>query len=183
MSITIRKGAGTPTTNTAGFIGEIYEDTNTGNRYECTGMYKTTGAKSYGPDCDYIWEKVDMIEEKRIPGNSGGLGVMAVVFSYDEYVNEDGNYRGINYKLEYGDVVITEFLEVDSYNIRITSEQYAAFVSFLRNNPCLMVKRINTTCTDDYTELMATNGSYALRVGNNIDVNVFNIVNPDGDFI
>ena len=78
MSITIRKGIGTPTTNTAGFIGEIYEDTNTGNRYECTGMYKTTGAKAYGPDYDYIWEKIDVIPEKFLPegigGGSGGAG-------------------------------------------------------------------------------------------------------------
>lgn len=72
MSITIKKGVGAPTTNTAGFIGEIYEDTNTGNRFECTGMYKTTGATAYGPDYDYIWEKIDVIPEKFLPEGMGG---------------------------------------------------------------------------------------------------------------
>ena len=67
MSITIRKEHGAPNTNTVGFVGEIYEDLNTGNRFKCTGIYKTTGSKMYGPDCDYHWEKIDMIEPERLP--------------------------------------------------------------------------------------------------------------------
>ena len=140
MSITIRKGVGTPTTNTAGFIGEIYEDTNTGNRFECTGMYKTTGAKAYGPDYDYIWEKIDMIEEKRIPGNIGsgsGSGIEDIVYSY-EYDESDSI---TNQKLTYSNVVITEFLLADDMVVQITNDEYSDFYSFIKNNFCRFVKK------------------------------------------
>lgn len=99
MSITIRKEHGAPTTNTVGFIGEIYEDINTGDRYECSGIYKTTGSKMYGADCDYHWEKIDMIEEKRLPSCIGSWDELPGKPFYEttkvEYVITDADLSSI----------------------------------------------------------------------------------------
>lgn len=185
MSITIRKGTGTPTTNTAGFIGEIYEDTNTGNRYECTGMYKTTGAKSYGPDCDYIWEKVDMIEEKRLPGNIGAPSVGVVKVSYTEHYDEENDSTVyLNQKLEYGDVIIDKFLESNGYNMRVTQEEFDAFLSFVTSRPCVLCKEIVYDApTSEYSNIYDVDTKYHITYGREFGSDIFNVVNPEGSFM
>lgn len=100
MSINIRKESGAPTENTVGFIGEIYEDTNTGTRYECVGMYKISKSNGNGPDCEYVWDKIDMIEEKRIPGGSGGAS------SWNDL--EDKPFEDNKFCIEYDFAVIPD---------------------------------------------------------------------------
>ena len=50
---TINK-SGVPTRKTKGAIGDIYIDSNTGDKYKCTFAYR-----DFGKDFDYEWKKIE----------------------------------------------------------------------------------------------------------------------------
>lgn len=54
-------GKGVPTRKTIGGLGDIYTDTNTGNRYECIFAYKVNDDSDF--DCQ--WKYIDNVEVEK----------------------------------------------------------------------------------------------------------------------
>lgn len=52
--------SGVPTRKTKGAIGDIYIDSNTGDKYKCTFAYR-----DFGKDFDYEWKKIESGENPK----------------------------------------------------------------------------------------------------------------------
>lgn len=73
------KGKGVPNQHTKGHIGDLYTDTNTGNRYLCTFSYS-----DYFVDEEYTWTYVDTTETVE----SGSSPVVEVEDKIEEPEND-----------------------------------------------------------------------------------------------
>lgn len=63
------KGAGKPGRNTAGAIGDIYTDTETGKRYKCTFAYRTGDNGEFDCEWKHIGTKpLEKVEKNNIYG-------------------------------------------------------------------------------------------------------------------
>lgn len=63
------KGVGAPNRNTAGAIGDIYTDTETGYRYKCVFAYRTGDNGEFECDWKIIWSKtIEKVKKNSLYG-------------------------------------------------------------------------------------------------------------------